>query len=327
MKIKIIGTGSYVPERVVTNDDLTKLVDTSDEWIRTRTGIRKRHVSEGEGTAAMAAEAARRAMENGGVGPEDIDLILVGTTTADDCFPSAACEVQKAIGAVGAVGFDISAACSGFIFALNTAEALLKSYGYRTGLVIGADNLSKIVDWSDRSTCVLFGDGAGAAVVRVLEEEEDRDGGGILAADMGSDGRKAEVLRCQSRTMGNFLTGTKPEPGYITMEGQEVFKFAVKKVPECIQRVLEKSGSDAGDIKYFVLHQANYRICESIAKRLKVSMDKIPMNIEHYGNTSGATIPILLDELNREGKLEPGDKIILAGFGAGLTWGAVLLQW
>lgn len=325
MRMRIIGTGSCVPEHTVTNDDLAEIVETSDEWIRTRTGISCRHISDGPGTTEMACEAARNAMEDAGVQPEDIDLILVGTTTADHCFPSAACEVQGMVGAVHAVGYDISAACSGFIFALNTADALIKTGAYRTALVIGADNLSKIVDWTDRSTCVLFGDGAGAVVARGCENEET--GTGLAAMDMGSDGRKARVLECQSRTMGNFLTGTRPEPGYITMEGQEVFKFAVKKVPECIQKVLSDSGTDIEEIKYFVLHQANYRICESIAKRLKVSMEKIPMNIQNYGNTSGATIPVLLDELNREGRLKPGDKLVLAGFGAGLTWGACLIQW
>lgn len=321
MRTKIIGTGSFAPARVVTNDDLAEIVETSDEWIRTRTGIGQRRISDGPGTAVMAAEAARQAMENGGIGPEDIDLIITATSTSDYCFPSTACEVQGMIGAVNAVGYDISAACSGFIFALNAADALIRAGMYQRGLVIGADNLSKIVDWADRSTCVLFGDGAGAAVVEASREE------GVIRTILGSDGCKASVLKCQSRTMGNFLTGNKPEPGYISMEGQEVFKFAVKKVPECIQNLLADSGTDLKDVKYLILHQANYRICESIAKRLKVSMDKIPMNIERYGNTSGATIPMLLDELNREGKIKPGDKVVLAGFGAGLTWGASLVQW
>ena len=326
MRTKIIGTGSYAPDRVVTNNHLAEIVETSDEWIRTRTGIGQRHISDGPGTTAMAAEAARRAMDNAGVSPEDINIIIVGTTTADHCFPSAACEVQGAIGAVHAVAYDISAACSGFIFSLNTADALMKTGAYRTGLVIGADNLSKIVDWTDRSTCVLFGDGAGAAVVKAYSETDDRSEG-VMCMNMGSDGQKASVLECQSRTMENFLTKGQPKPGYITMEGQEVFKFAVKKVPECILKVLSDSGTDISEIRYFVLHQANYRICESISRRLKVSMDRIPMNIEEYGNTSGATIPVLLDELNRAGKLNPGDKLIMAGFGAGLTWGAVLIQW
>lgn len=323
MKTMIIGTGSFAPPRVVTNDDLAEIVDTSDEWIRTRTGIGQRRISHGPGTTWMAAEAAKLALEDAGVRPEEVDIIIVATTTADNCFPSAACEVQGILGAENAVGYDVSAACSGFIFALHTMDGLMKTGAYKTGLVIGADNLSKAVDWSDRSTCVLFGDGAGAAVARVCEDG-DR---GLICGKIGSDGRKAAVLTCQARTMGNFLTGTKPEPGYIAMEGQEVFKFAVKKVPECVESLLRDAGTDMDEVKYLVLHQANYRICESIAKRLKISMDKIPMNIDRYGNTSGATIPILLDELNRQGKLQKGDKVVLAGFGAGLTWGAVLIQW
>jgi len=322
MRTKIIGTGSFVPPRIVTNDELAEIVETSDQWIRTRTGIAKRHISEGQGTTWMAAEAAKKALEDAGVKPEEVDIIIAATSTADYCFPSAACEVQGALGAANAVGYDISAACSGFIFALHTMDALIKTGAYHTGLVIGADNLSKTVDWSDRSTCVLFGDGAGAAVVKACE-----DGGGVVHGAIGSDGSKSSVLSCQARTMGNFLTGTKPKPGYINMEGQEVFKFAVKKVPECVEDLLDNSNTDIKDIKYLILHQANYRICQSIARRLKISMDKIPMNIEEFGNTSGATIPILLDGLNREGKLDRGDKLVLAGFGAGLTWGALLMEW
>lgn len=321
MRTKIIGTGSYVPSRVVTNDDLAEIVETSDEWIRTRTGIVKRHISEGEGTTQMAAQAAKKALNDANVEPEDIDVIIAATSTPDYCFPSAACEVQGILGAVNAVGFDVSAACSGFIFALSTADAMISTGMYKTALIIGVDNLSKVVDWSDRSTCVLFGDGAGAVVVRSSEEC------GVIRTEIGSDGTKASVLACESRTMENFLTGMKPEPGYITMEGQEVFKFAVKKVPECVQNLLKNSRANMEDVKYLILHQANYRICESIAKRLKIDMDRIPMNIERYGNTSGASIPILLDELNHEGRLNKGDKLILAGFGAGLTWGAALLEW
>lgn len=321
MRTKIIGTGSYVPSRVVTNDDLAEIVETSDEWIRTRTGIVKRHISEGEGTTQMAAQAAKKALNDANVEPEDIDVIIAATSTPDYCFPSAACEVQGILGAVNAVGFDISAACSGFIFALSTADAMISTGMYKTALIIGVDNLSKVVDWSDRSTCVLFGDGAGAVVVRSSDECR------VIRTEIGSDGTKASVLACESRTMENFLTGMKPEPGYITMEGQEVFKFAVKKVPECVQNLLKNSRANMEDVKYLILHQANYRICESIAKRLKIDMDRIPMNIERYGNTSGASIPILLDELNHEGRLNKGDKLILAGFGAGLTWGAALLEW
>ena len=295
----------------------------SDEWIQSRTGIRERRISEGADTAELAAGAAKAALENAGVSADDVDLILVATSTPDHCFPNAACMVQAAIGAERAVAYDISAACSGFLFAVNTAHAFLGSGIYKTALVIGADTLSKIVDWSDRSTCVLFGDGAGAAVLRVEEGEKS----GIFAMKMGSDGKKGPVLSCVSRTIGNFLTNTEPQIGYTTMDGQEVFKFAVKKVPETIKELLDENGLEPKDVKHYVLHQANYRIAEAIAKRLKVSMEQIPTNMEHYGNTSGASIPLLLDELNRAGKIQKGDLLVLAGFGAGLTWGATLVRW
>ena len=347
MITKIIGTGSCVPERIVTNDDLAQIVETSDEWIQSRTGIRERRISEGADTAELAAGAAKAALENAGVSADDVDLILVATSTPDHCFPNAACMVQAAIGAERAVAYDISAACSGFLFAVNTAYAFLGSGIYRTALVIGADALSKIVDWSDRSTCVLFGDGAGAAVLRVEEPVSQVEAGmvscvkadletqtavkteksGIFAMKMGSDGKKGPVLSCVSRTVGNFLTNTEPQIGYMTMDGQEVFKFAVKKVPETIKELLDENGLEPKDVKHYVLHQANYRIAEAIAKRLKVSMEQIPTNMEHYGNTSGASIPLLLDELNRAGKIQKGDLLVLAGFGAGLTWGATLVRW
>ncbi len=321
MTTKIIGTGSAVPDQVVTNDDLAKIVDTSDEWIRTRTGIRERRIAlEQSGTTCLASEAARQALKNAGVAPEELEIIILATSSADCCLPSGACEVQAAIGAFHAVAFDISAACSGFVFALNTVHSFFQAGIYKTGLIIGADTLSKLIDWNDRSTCVLFGDGAGAAVVRADES-------GSLYMTMGSDGSRGSALECGGRTTGNFLTGKKPELGYMTMDGQEVFKFAVKSVPDAIKKVLSDSGTDINEIKYFILHQANYRIFESIAKRLKLPMEKFPVNLDRYGNTSGATIPLLLDEMNREGKLQRGDKLILAGFGAGLTWGATLLEW
>lgn len=320
MTSRIIGTGSYAPEHIVTNDDLAKIVETSDEWITTRTGIRQRRIGMDEGTSAIAAEAARRALEDAGIAAEELDIILMATSSPDNCFPNGACEVQAAIGAAGAVAYDISAACSGFVFALNTLQAFIQAGIYRTGMVIGADCLSKLTDWTDRSTCVLFGDGAGAAVIRAEET-------GVLQMVMHSDGVKGPVLSCVSRTEGNFLNGRTPDIGYMYMDGQEVFKFAVKKVPECIHEVLDASGTSIEDIKYFVLHQANYRIFESVAKRLKQPIEKFPMNIDRYGNTSGASVPIMLDELNREGRLTRGDKIILSGFGGGLTWGAALLEW
>ena len=320
MTVKILGTGSYVPDKVVTNEDLAQIVDTSDEWISSRTGIKERRISEEEGTSQLAIKAAEAALRQSGVRAEEIDIIILGTSTPDKCFPNGACEVQGAIGAVNAVAYDISAACSGFIYALNTVYAFFESGIYKKALVIGCDVLSKLVDWEDRGTCVLFGDGAGAAVV----EAEEGDGFHML---MGSDGKKSAAMECISRTCGNFITGKRPEIGYMTMDGQEIFKFAVKKVPECIHQVLSESGTDMDDIRYFILHQANYRICEAVAKRLKQPLDKVPMNIDKYGNTSGATVPILLDQLNREGKLKRGDKLVLAGFGGGLTWGAVLLEW
>lgn len=320
MTTRIIGTGSYVPEQIVTNDDLAKIVETSDEWIRSRTGIGERRIATLDSTSDMAARAAQAALEQAGVGAEEIDLILLGTSSPDHCFPNGACEVQARIGAVNAACFDISAACTGYVFALNTAHAFISTGLYRTALVIGADVLSKLIDWSDRGTCVLFGDGAGATVVRV----DDR---GILGMNMQSDGAKGGVLTCGSRSNGNFLLGKKPELGYMAMDGQEVFKFAVKKVPECITKVLEDTHTSKDEIAYFVIHQANYRIIESIAKRMKVDIERFPVNMEHYGNTSGASVPLLLDEMNRAGKLKRGDKIVFAGFGGGLTWGATLLEW
>lgn len=323
MTTRIIGTGSYLPERSVSNQELAQLVETSDEWIRTRTGIRERRIAVNEGTSEMAAKAAKRALEQAGVAPEELDIIILATSSPDECFPSGACQVQKAIGADRAVAFDISAACSGFLFALNMVHSFLKAGIYRTGLVIGADAMSKLTDWTDRSTCILFGDGAGAAVVRAEET-------GIKGMVMGSDGGRGDVLTCKARDCKNFLTEHRKdgqETGYIKMDGQEVFKFAVKKVPETVQELLKAQQMELSEVRYLFLHQANYRICEGIARRLNISMDQIPVNIGSYGNTSGASVPILLDEWNRQGKLKRGDNIILAGFGAGLTWGATLLEW
>ena len=301
----------------MTNNDLAQIVETNDEWIRSRTGIGERRIATTESTSYMAANAAMRALEQSGVKPEEIDLILLGTSSPDYCFPNGACEVQGMIGAVNAACYDISAACTGFVYALNTAHAFISSGIYKTALVIGSDVLSKLIDWTDRGTCVLFGDGAGAVVVKADET-------GILGINMHSDGTKGNVLTCGSRTNGNFLLGKKPELGYMTMDGQEVFKFAVRKVPECIKQVLDDAGVAAEEVRYFVIHQANYRIIESIAK---VSVDCFPVNMEHYGNTSGASVPLLLDEINRKGMLKSGDKIVFSGFGAGLTWGATLLEW
>ena len=320
MTTRIVGTGAYVPEQIATNDDLARIGETNDEWIRSRTGIGERRIATTETNSYMAAQAAKQALDQAGIAPEDVDLILLATSSPDYCFPNGACEIQEQIGAVNAAGYDISAACTGFVFALNTAHAFIQAGIYRTALVVGADVLSKLLDWTDRGTCVLFGDGAGAVVVQAADR-------GVIGVKMHSDGTKGGVLTCGSRTNGNFLLGKKPELGYMTMDGQEVFKFAVKKVPEIIKELLEENRTSLEEIRYFVLHQANYRIIESVAKRLKADISKFPANMERYGNTSGGSIPLLLDEMNRKGMLAPGDKIVLSGFGAGLTWGATLVEW
>ena len=321
MGTRIIGTGSCLPETVVTNDDLSKIMDTSDEWISSRTGIRERHLVKDETTASMSTQAARRAMENAGVTAQEIDLIIVGTVSADHITPACACEVQAAIGAEGAVAFDINAACSGFMFALNIAHAYLQMGIYKTALIIGAETLSKIMDWSDRSTCVLFGDGAGAAIVRADAKE------GLLAFDQGSDGVKGSVLACTNRSNNNPLIETSKELEYVHMDGQEVYKFAVTAVPASLQKTIEAAGLAIEDIDYFALHQANIRILQAVAKRLKVSEDKFPISLDHCGNISAASVPILLDEMNRKGLLKPGMKIALSGFGGGLTWASAVLEW
>lgn len=320
MTTKIIGIGSYVPDTVVTNQDLMKFLDTDDAWIRERTGICERRVSKDMGTCGLAIEAAKRAIDDAGIDPKEIDLIVLATSSGDRAFPAGAMDVQAAIGAVNAVGFDITAACSGFIFGLHIAHSFFASGIYKTALIIGAETLSKVVDWTDRGTCILFGDGAGAAVVRASET-------GIIRTLMGSDGTKGWTLECQARNLGNCLNGIKPELGFMKMDGKEVFKFAVRKVPEIVAKFLEDAQINPDEIKYFVLHQANFRILEAASRRLKVPMDRIPINIDRYGNTSAASVPILLDELKRDGKLERGDKLVLAGFGAGMTWGATLLEW
>lgn len=320
MTTKIIGIGSYVPDTVVTNQDLMKFLDTDDAWIRERTGICERRVSKDMGTCGLAIEAAKRAIDDAGIDPKEIDLIVLATSSGDRAFPAAAMDVQAAIGAVNAVGFDITAACSGFIFGLHIAHSFFAAGIYKTALIIGAETLSKVVDWTDRGTCILFGDGAGAAVVRASET-------GIIRTLMGSDGTKGWTLECQARNLGNCVNGIKPELGFMKMDGKAVFKFAVRKVPEIVAQILEDAQMDPEEIKYFVLHQANFRILEAASRRLKVPMDRIPVNIDRYGNTSAASVPILLDELKRDGKLERGDKLVLAGFGSGMTWGATLLEW
>lgn len=320
MRGKIIGTGSYAPAKVLDNNDLSKLVDTNDEWIRERTGVVRRHIIEDETATSMAAEAAKRALENAQIDVEEIDLIIASTISSNVILPCAACEVQKEIGAVNATCFDLNAACTGFVFAYNTAQAYIAAGTYKNVLVIGVEALSNLVNWKDRSTCILFGDGAGAAVVSAVD-------GNLFPMVAHSDGSRSEVLTCESRHNKNWKNHLEDNSTYLQMHGQEVFKFAVRKVPEVIYEVLDAANISIEEIDLFVLHQANRRIVESVAKKLKQPIEKFPMNMQEYGNTSSASVGILLDELNRDGKLVEGQKVIIAGFGAGLSWGATLLEW
>ena len=325
MNIKIIGTGSAIPEKRVTNDDLSLIMDTSDEWIKSRTGIEARHLAVTETTTSMSTEAAQKALKNAGLNAEDVDIIIAATVSADKVIPGLACEVQSANRAKNAVAFDLNAACSGFLFALNTAAMYLENGMYKNALIIGAETLSKLMDWNDRSTCVLFGDGAGAAVVTAEETVSKKEG--ILSMVQGSDGARGSVLSCESRRVNNPYQKNSTELDYVYMNGQEVYKFAVKTVPKTILAAVEKAGITLEEVNYFILHQANYRIIESVAKRLNQPMEKFPTNLQECGNISAASVPILLDKVNNHGMISKGDKVVLAGFGAGLTWGATVLTW
>lgn len=321
MKTRICGTGSSLPKLLITNHDLSKIMDTSDEWIRTRTGIESRHLATEEGLTDLAVEAAGQAMEASGTQPEEIDLIIGATLSADKLLPSLSCELQRELGMVNAVAFDINAACSGFVFALHTADAYIQSGIYKNALIVGGEVLSKIMDWNDRSTCVLFGDGAGAVVVKADETD------GIIGTHQGSDGAKGDALLCMNRGNNNPYIQNQKELEYVSMNGQEVYKFAVRTVPKAIRSALDVAGLKVEDIDLFILHQANMRIIESVSKRLSVSMDKFPTNLQECGNISAGSVPILLDVVNKQGRIKKGDKIVLAGFGAGLTWGATVLTW
>jgi 3-oxoacyl-[acyl-carrier-protein] synthase-3 len=331
MTIKISGTGSALPEKTVTNFDMAKLVETSDEWIRERTGIGERRISDGDTVSTLAAKACSNALEMAGKAADEVDLIIVATCSPEMLLPCCACQVQDIIGASNATAFDLNAACSGFLFALNTAYAYLQMGVYKNALVVGSEVLSKLVDWSDRSTCVLFGDGAGAAFVEAVDGDILRENGrhvGMESIVQGSDGTKGSVLSCGDRQVKNpYYEDNSAFNPYVYMNGQEVYKFATRQVPACISKALEKANLTGDDVDIFVLHQANVRIIESVAKRLKQDISKFPMNLERIGNMSSATIPVLLDELNREGRIKGGDRLVLSGFGAGLTFGASVIVW
>ncbi|MBR3772446.1 MAG: ketoacyl-ACP synthase III [Clostridium sp.] len=318
--MKIIGTGSYLPNGIVNNDDLAKIVDTSDEWIYTRTGIKERRISTGMENSEMAIEAARHALNNSGIDKEQIDLIIVATVSSDYATPSLACIVQGALEIPDAVAFDINAACSGFIYALNTAYCYMNTGGIRNALVIGSETLSKITDYEDRSTCVLFGDAAGAVVIQA-----DRDA--LYHCKIGTDGSKAQVIHCKQAPLSNILVKKDSKLGYIHMDGQEVYKFVLRVIPNLIKKVVKEANLGMKDISYFILHQSNLRMNEAIAKKLRQGIEKFPCNLEGTGNTSSASVPVLLDEVNKQGKLNKGDKIVLCSFGGGLTWAAIVLEW
>jgi 3-oxoacyl-[acyl-carrier-protein] synthase III len=321
----IAGVGHYAPEKVLTNADLEQMVDTSDEWIRTRTGIRERHIAaEGELTSHMGTAAARRALESAGVAPEDVDAIYVATCTPDMIFPSTACLIQAALGAKRAYGFDISSACAGFVMALDTAAAAIESGRVRTALVIGAEKLSAVTDWTSRDTCVLFGDGAGAVVLKASDKP------GILSSLLGVDGNLADFLSIPAggcRMPASEQT-VRDHEHTIHMAGRETFKIAVNTMLGAAQEAIARAGLAVGDIACMVPHQANWRIVDAVAKRLGDGViDRVFLNLDRYGNTSAASIPIALSEAVAEGRINSGDKVLMVAFGGGLSWGGTVVEW
>ncbi|MBC8208067.1 MAG: ketoacyl-ACP synthase III [Desulfobulbaceae bacterium] len=320
----ILGTGSCLPKRVRTNDDLARIVDTSDEWIRTRTGIQTRRIGEaGDETYRLAAKAAEKALSMAGVAAEELDLIVVGTITSHMLMPSTACFVQKEIGATKAFAFDLNAACSGFLYGLDLADQYVRADASRKILVIGAETLSTRTNWEDRNTCVLFGDGAGAVVLG-----SGSQGRGLVGSNLRSDGRLWSLLHMHAPVSNNADLEQADNPGvHIIMEGREVFKYAVKAMETAISDLLAREGVTLDEIDLFIPHQANIRILNKLVERVGIPLEKVFINVWKYGNTSAASIPIALDEANREGRLQPGTKLLVCSFGGGFTWGATLINW
>ena len=319
---RIAGTGSALPAKILTNADLEKFVDTSDEWIATRTGIRQRHVvAEGETTADLAERAARAAMEAAGVQASELDLIVLGTTTPDLIFPSTACLVQHRLGANGCGAFDVNAACSGFLYALSIADAYIRAGIHRTILVIGAETLTRMMDWEDRGTCVLFGDGAGAVVLKADPEA------GILSTHLHADGGKKELLYNPVGVSVGFDTTQKNAGSLVRMTGNEVFKHAVKALDAVVDETLAANGLDKSAIDWLIPHQANLRIIEATAKRLQMPMDRVIVTVDRHGNTSSGSVPLALDEAVRSGKVQRGQLLLLEAFGGGFTWGSALIRY
>lgn len=331
---KLIGCGSATPNRVISNDDLSKIVDTSDEWISVRTGIRNRRVlSDGETVTTLAVDSAKKALEMATVEPEDVDLILLCTSSPDDLFGSAP-QVQRELGCSRALAFDITAACSGFVLGLVTGTRFIKGGGFQNVLVIGADALSRYVDWTDKGTCILFGDAAGALVLQAASDDQDS----LLGFDFHSDGHGQKHLHVrvggdeasdkdEDESNGAIHLPTKAAPACLKMNGREVFKFAVQCVPQAVEAALKEAGLVGQNLDWLLLHQANQRILDAVAERLHVPSERVISNLAHYGNTSAASIPLALDEAVRGGKVKPGDILGTAGFGAGLTWGSAIIKW
>lgn len=318
----IKGVGGYLPTRVLTNEDLAKVVDTSDQWITERTGIKERRIAaEGELTSTMGAIAARRALDDAGVAPEDIDLIILATSTPDQTFPATAVAIQADLGITQGAAFDMQAVCSGFVFALATADTYMKSGLFKRALVIGSEAFSRLLDWEDRSTCVLFGDGAGAVVVEAQKLNGTLTDKGILATCLRSDGRYRDKLYVDG---GPSSTGTV---GHLRMDGPEVFRHAVTKISEVIGTTLDQAGYKASDIDWFVPHQANRRILDGAAKKLGLDRDKIIITLDKHANTSAASIPLALSQGRSDGRIKPGDLVLIEAMGGGFTWGAVLIRW
>jgi len=320
MYSRIIGTGSYLPEKILTNFDLEKMVDTSDEWIRSRTGIEQRHIAgDDEATSDLAYHAARAAIENAGLTPGDIDFVLVGTTTPDLIFPNVACLLQEKLGIRGSPAFSIEAACSGFLYSLIVADQFVRSGQAKRALVIGAETMSRIIDWTDRETCVLFGDGAGAVIL------EGSDEPGIIYNTFGADGRYRELLYASSGVATRHRE--EFEVAALRMKGNEVFKVAVKKLESLVDQVIEKNNLEKGQIDWLIPHQANIRIIASMAKRLELPMERVVLTVRTHGNTSAASVPMALDTAIRDGRIKRGDLLLLEAFGGGFTWGASLIRY
>ena len=314
---RIVGTGSYLPPKVVTNDDLAKQMDTTDEWIRTRTGIRQRHIAEPSQTSSdLAVEASRAALAAARIPPQEIDLIIVATSTPDYIFPSTACIMQAKLGIKGCAAFDIQAVCSGFVYALAIADKLIRSGQHRCALIVGAEVYSRILDWKDRGTAVLFGDGAGAVILRADSKP------GIMASALHADGAYADILSVPGNVCGGKIVGSP----FLQMDGQAVFKFAVKVLDEVARETLAMCGLTPADVDWLIPHQANVRILEATARKLGIDLQKLIVTVDRHGNTSAASVPLALDVAIRDGRIKPGHKIMLQGVGGGFTWGASLVE-